>query len=436
MLADDLGYGEPGCYGNPQGRTPNLDRLAANGARFTNGYAASNVCSPSRAALMTGRYMQRLGPLFEDYFGGPAPGLDPKKDLTLARITKDAGYATGCFGKWNVSHNKTIGRIAPNAFGFDRWVGLHLNHNYYTHRLGKGEDLDLYRDGEPFDRPGVWSDTLFADEAIRFIEENRQRPFFIYLPWQAPHSPLQDPDLPNAPVIGGHKPENRPLVEKMIGRLDLEVGRVLEALEHNGLAKNTLVIFTSDNGGSLHVARNTPLRGWKQELWEGGVRVPFLVSWPGVIPAGRVIDTAVTHRDLSATIAALVGAQSPAGQEMDGENLLPLLKGQTQDLGERFLFWRRQIVSGKGEPAIRQSSVRHRDWVYLRTYDQVSKQAPASSSSYSEELFDLREDIAEAKNLLAAAPDRLKALRAALDGWEKQMATAAAAEARTTPIKP
>ena len=129
MLADDLGYGEPGCYGNPQGRTPNLDRLAANGARFTAGYASSNVCSPSRAALMTGRYMQRLGPLFEDYFGGPAPGLDPKKDLTLARIAKDAGYATGCFGKWNVSHNKTIGRIAPNAFGFDRWVGLHLNHD-------------------------------------------------------------------------------------------------------------------------------------------------------------------------------------------------------------------------------------------------------------------------------------------------------------------
>lgn len=114
--------------------------------------------------------------------------------------------------------------------------------------------------------------------------------------------------MPNAPVIGGHKPENRPLVEKMIGRLDLEVGRVLEALERNGLAKNTLVIFTSDNGGSLHLARNTPLRGWKQELWEAGVRVPFLVSWPGVIPAGRVIDTAVTHRDLSATIAALVGA--------------------------------------------------------------------------------------------------------------------------------
>ena len=141
MLADDLGYGEPGCYGNPQGRTPNLDRLAANGARFTNGYAASNVCSPSRAALMTGRYMQRLGPLLEDYFGGPAPGLDPKKDLTLARMAKDAGYATGCFGKWNVSHNKTIGRIAPNAFGFDRWVGLHLNHNYYTQRLGEGEDL-------------------------------------------------------------------------------------------------------------------------------------------------------------------------------------------------------------------------------------------------------------------------------------------------------
>jgi arylsulfatase A-like enzyme len=439
MLADDLGYGEPGCYGNPQGRTPNLDRLAANGARFTSGYAASNVCSPSRAALMTGRYVQRLGPLFEDYFGSPAPGLDPKKDLTLARITKDAGYATGCFGKWNVSHNKVLGRIAPNTFGFDRWVGLHLNHNYYTHRLGVGEDLDLYRDGEPFDRPGVWSDTIFADEAIRFIEENRQQPFFIYLPWQAPHSPLQDPDIPSAPVIGGHKEENRPLVEKMIGRLDLEVGRVLEALERNGLDKNTLIIFTSDNGGSLNVARNTPLRGWKQELWEGGVRVPFIVAWPGVIPAGRTIDTPVTHRDLSATVAALVGARAPAGKEMDGEDLLPLLKGQAQDLAERPLFWRRQIVSGKAEPAIRQSSVRQQDWVYLRTYAPAAKKAPASknaaaaSSSYSEELFNLREDIGEANNLLSAAPDRLNALRAALDSWEKEMATAAAAAARSAP---
>jgi arylsulfatase A-like enzyme len=424
MLADDLGYGEPGCYGNPQGRTPNMDRLAAAGVRFTNGYAASNVCSPSRAALLTGRYVQRWGPIFEDYFGGLCPGLEPARDLTLGRMLQDAGYATGCFGKWNVSHSRTKGRVPANAFGFDRWVGLHLNHDYYTHRVERTDELDLYEDGQSLDRPSIWSDTLFADEAIRFIEQHREHPFFIYLPWQAPHTPLQDPEVPNAPVVGV---KSRAIVEKMIQRLDVEIGRVLEAVKRHGLAENTLILLTSDNGGALNMGRNAPLRGWKQELWEGGIRVPMIASWPGVISAGRVVDTPVSHLDLTATIARISGTATLPEHGFDGVDLLPLLKGDQADLGDRHLFWRRRIVKGAGEPTIKQSSVRHGDWTYIRSYALLPGSGGAAyGSRFTEELYNLNRDIAQADNLIAAEAERLKTLQAALDDWEKAMAADAA----------
>jgi arylsulfatase A-like enzyme len=435
MLADDLGYGEPRCYGNAVGRMPNFDRLAAAGARFTDGYATFNVCSPSRAALLVGRYPQRLGPLFEDYFGGHCPGLDPKRDRTLGQMAKEVGYATACFGKWNVSHSKISGPLPPNAFGFDRWVGLHLNHDYYSHRLGSSDELDLYRDGQPFDRPGVWSDTIFADEAIRFIEEHRERPFFIYLPWQAPHTPLQDPDVPGSAHAPSSEMESRPVLEKMIARLDLEAGRVIDAVKRNGLESNTVIIFTSDNGGSLNVGRNAPLRGWKQELWEGGIRVPLVVTWPGRIPAGRTIQTPVTHMDLTATLAGLMGASAAPDQPFDGTDLLPVLTGEKNDLGPRHLFWRRHIVKGPDKTTIKQSSVRSGNWTYIRSFQPVRGSGGGTySSDYTEELFNLAPDIRQAINVATDEPARLAALQEALDGWEAEMSLAAAGSSRQKPV--
>ena len=251
ILADDLGYGDVGCYGCPDTKTPHMDKLAHDGVRCTDGYAAFPVCSPSRAALLTGRYPARFGPTYEDYFGGGVPELDPIKHLTIGQMMKNAGYETACFGKWNVSN---LNRRRANDFGFDHWVGLHLNHDYYTHKLVRTGEHDLYKDGQPFDREGVWSDTIFADEAIHFIETKNEKPFFIYLAFQAPHSPYQDPDKAMDPP--GSK-ERKTLI-KMVERLDLEIGRVLDALDKGNMAKDTLVILTSDNGGAQGVSRNFP----------------------------------------------------------------------------------------------------------------------------------------------------------------------------------
>jgi arylsulfatase A-like enzyme len=201
-------------------------------------------------------------------------------------MMKDAGYRTACFGKWNVSN---LNRRRANDFGFDSWVGLHLNHDFYTHKVPRTQEHDLYQDGEPFDREGVWSDTIFADEAIRFIKADSGEPFFIYLPFQAPHSPIQDPDVPFDPERSSKLIENRPTLIKMIERLDLEIGRVLQSLADEKKAENTLVIVTSDNGGAQTIARNLPLSGAKQLLREGGptqhsvIHIPrFASDWGSV----------------------------------------------------------------------------------------------------------------------------------------------------------
>ena len=247
ILADDLGYGELGCYGSEDVKTPNMDRLAKEGVRCTDGYSAFPVCSPSRAAILTGRYPARFGPTYEDYYGGGSPELDPVKHPTIGKFMQEAGYRTACFGKWNVSN---LNRRRANDFGFDRWVGLHLNHDFYTHKLVRTGELDMYEDGKPYSKKqGTWCDTVFADEAISFIEAEHEKPFFIFLPFQAPHTPIQDPDIP----MDKPQDKNRTTLIKMIERLDHEIGRVMKVLEQKKLAENTLVIVTSDNGGEQKI---------------------------------------------------------------------------------------------------------------------------------------------------------------------------------------
>ena len=425
ILADDLGYGELGCYDGPL-KTPVMDQLAKDGIRCTDGYSAFPVCSPSRAALLTGRYPARIGPKYEDYFGKEET-LDPVKHTTIGQLMKEAGYRTACFGKWNVSNGD---RRPANDYGFDRWVGLHINHDYYTHKLAATGELDMYVDGKPYpDREGTWCDTVFADEAIKFIKTESEKPFFIYLPFQAPHAPFQDPDVPHFKPVDDwqNKPDEvRNLVEKMIERLDLEIGRVLNALDELGLSEDTLVILTSDNGGIKggNIGRNLPLRGAKQGLEEGGIRVPLIFRWPGVLAKGTEFSEPIHAMDLTATIAAVGGASYRADQPFDGMNVLPALKGERELPSNRPFFFRR-FKSGKGN--YQQSAVRQGDWKYLRSY--------GGSEKYIEALYNLRSDIGETKDLTRSAPEKLNALRRLLEKWELEMSKTAAPLAPAPPKK-
>ena len=414
ILADDLGYGDVGCYGAPDVKTPVMDKLAKDGVRCTDGYAAFPVCSPSRAALLTGRYPARFGPTYEDYYGGGSPELDPVEHPTIGQMMKDVGYRTACFGKWNVSN---LNRRRANDFGFDSWVGLHLNHDFYTHKLERTGEHDLYKDGKPFDREGVWSDTIFADEAIRFIKAESDKPFFIYLPFQAPHSPFQDPNVPLDPP---GKKERKTLI-KMIERLDLEIGRVLTALDDQKLAEKTLVILTSDNGGAQGIARNLPLSGAKQMLQEGGIRVPLILRWPGVLPKGKVFSVPITAIDLTATVAAAGNAKPRSDTPFDGVDLLPALTGKAELEMDRLLFFRRRKVTvWKNQNLIRQSAVRQGEWKYLRTYNM------RDNTKFTAALYNLKQDIAEEKNIAASNPEKTKALSDLLEQWESEMSKTAA----------
>ena len=413
ILADDLGYGDVGCYGCPDTKTPHMDKLAHDGVRCTDGYAAFPVCSPSRAALLTGRYPARFGPTYEDYFGGGVPELDPVKHLTIGQMMKDAGYETACFGKWNVSN---LNRRRANDFGFDHWVGLHLNHDYYTHKLLRTGEHDLYKDGEPFDREGVWSDTIFADEAIHFIDNKKKKPFFIYLAFQAPHSPYQDPDTAMAPPRG----KERKTLIKMVERLDLEIGRVLNAIDKKNLADDTLVILTSDNGGAQGVSRNLPLSGAKQMLLEGGVRVPLILRWPNVLSACKESAMPISAMDLTATIAAAGGVIPPEDKPFDGVDIVPVLLGETQVSQSRPLFFRRRDITFRQNlNSIRQSAVRQGKWKYLRNYKKNDNE------KYTATLIDLGKDIAEQNDVSEANPGRFQEMSELYEAWEAEVAKTA-----------
>jgi arylsulfatase A-like enzyme len=413
MLADDLGYGDLACYGCPNIETPRLDRLAAEGCQFSDAYASAPVCSPTRVALMTGQYQQRLGHAYEDYLGAGAPAVDPVDAPCIAHYLKEAGYATACYGKWNISGEPNT---PPNAYGFDHWVGIHHNCHYFTHRGYDFADQNwtgpnrLMEDGNPLEAEGYITD-IFAQYAIDRIHQAGTQPFFIYLPWQAPHSPLQAPgDDPQGPAPKGVTPDMRPTNRKIIERLDYQTGRIMAALRETGREANTLVMFTSDNGGH-RAARNAPFRGGKQDLWEGGIRVPLIMRWPEVITAGRRARQPAITMDLTATALAAAGAAVPEGVPQDGIDLIPYLTGSKPVDAERPLYWRRRVINHpRSVDEVRARAMRRGRWKF--------HEETVHGRSH---LHDLSADPGESNDLIKERPELAAELEHELKEWERRV---------------
>lgn len=395
ILSDDLGYGDLTCYGAPDIRTPNLDRLAAQGVRFTQAYANQCVCSPTRAALLTGRYQQRAG------FEWVLPPVQPEKGLlpehvTIATRLKNAGYRTGMFGKWHLGYRP---EFSPNAHGFEEFFGfLGGNADYYAHRDVNGVP-DLWHNGERVNVPGYLTD-LLAARAGEFIGQDDAGPFFCYLAFNAVHWPFQPPGRPDdvrskETWQNGNRRDYAAMVEAM----DSGVGQVLRMLDQRQLTENTLVIFTNDNGGERY-SRNAPLFHGKHTLWEGGIRVPAIVRWPGKIRPGGLTRQVAASMDFAASI--LSAASIPLPGNLDGLDLLPVLTG-AKPVMERTLCWRVNRESH------RQQAIRRGSWKYIR-------------DSEDDLLFDVEADPSERNNEAYLRPELVAGLRATFAAWQRELA--------------
>lgn len=387
ILADDLGYGDLGCYGQKVVHTPNIDRIAAEGMRFTQFYAGSTVCAPSRCALMTGLHTGHA-----HVRGNALVPLRPQ-DRTAAELLKEAGYATGIVGKWGLGEPGTTG--IPNRKGFDEWFG-YLNqkhaHNYYPDHLWKNEEQYVIA-GNQDGKKGEYSHDLFTREAQSFLTRRKDHPFFLYLAYTIPHANnelgKQGMEAPNdAPYSNESWPQQEKNFAAMVNRLDTDVGKVLALLKQLHLDRNTLVLFSSDNGPHREGGQDPtffqssgPLRGIKRDLYEGGIRVPTLARWPGKIKPGSVSHHAGAFWDFLPTAAEIAGVKPPPG--LDGISFLPAVLGKPQKKHE-YLYWEFH------ERGFSQA-VRMGDWKGVRV---GSRQSPI-------ELYDLRNDLGEQNNVAA-----------------------------------
>jgi arylsulfatase A-like enzyme len=412
-MTDDQGYRDVGFNGSPDIPTPHLDSIARNGVRFTDGYVAYSVCSPSRAAFLTGRYGQRFGyernPRYQP--GNVKSGL-ARTETTIADALKAAGYRTGLVGKWHLGAHPDL---HPLKRGFDEFFG-HLGggHRYLPEELtiedhtqaandeGRSYRTLIHRNHEPVRTTKYLTDE-FSDAAVDFIGRHHEAPFFLFLSYNAPHAPLQATEeyLARFPQI---KDPRRRTYAAMVSAVDDGVGRVLAELASRGITDDTLVFFLSDNGGptDANTANNAPLRGMKGSLWEGGVRVPFAAQWPGKIRAGSVFQHPVISMDIFATIAAAANASIPAERPLDGANLLPFLSGERNGAPHEMLFLR---MYDRGAYAVRAGPYK----LVIPTKD-----APP-------ELYHLRRDISEKQNLADSHPEIVADLRQRLARWEAGM---------------
>jgi arylsulfatase A-like enzyme len=396
ILSDDLGYNDLSSYGSTEIRTPNIDSLARDGVRLRNAYSNAPVCTPTRVALMTGRYQQRSGFEWVIDYDERERGL-PASEPGLPRFLKNQGYVTGAFGKWHLGYKPEFG---PNAHGFDEFFGfLAPDLDYYAHTEALGQP-GLYENTDLVQKPGYLTD-LITERAVSFIERHKSQPFFLYVPFNAPHWPFQAPDRSDD-VRGektyGPRNGNRADYIEMVRRMDTGVGRILRALDATGVAGNTLVVFTNDNGGE-RFSDNRPFFHGKYTLWEGGLRVPCLMRWPGKIAPSTVSDQMLITMDITAMLLGVGGVPPSLLPKLDGEDLLPVMLGKEKP-HERTFFWSMAAAQG-GQKAARRGR-----WKYVRERVEL--------------LFDLDADPAERINLAYRNPKVVAELREAVDQWVKE----------------
>jgi arylsulfatase A-like enzyme len=407
ILADDLGYGDVSCYGRPDYRTPHIDRLAREGLRFTSNYTAAAVCTPTRVALMTGRYPARLpiGLVEPLAYGDETVGLPPEHPTVASRL-KLAGYETALIGKWHLGFLPEHG---PLRHGFDEFYGiLSGGVDYFTHREPSGK-LDFHEGNVAVDQAGYMTD-LLTDRAVRYLTRRHTAPFYLALHYTAPHWPWEGPadtaasrtlrgvaDTAAGRFVRGYADRgSRAVFTAMMQRLDEGVGRLLGALRDAGLERDSLVVFTSDNGGERY-SYNWPLSDAKGSLHEGGIRVPAIVRWPGRVPAGHTTDQSTITMDWTATLLTVGGATPDPAYPLDGLDLSPLWRGAPGRF-DRTLFWRTR----------EEDAARRGRWKYLR-------------AEHRESLFDIPSDPGEAADLAAYEPETLTSLRTDFGEWSKQM---------------
>lgn len=402
LYADDLGWGELGCQGNKDIPTPHIDSIAKNGLRFTQGYVAATYCSPSRAGLLTGRYPKRFGHEFNSTHN--AVGL-ATKEKTMADRLRAEGYATAAVGKWHLGHQPSN---LPTKRGFDEFYGTLANTPFF--HPTNFVDTRVSNEVQKIEDDKFYTTDAYAERAVDWLEKNKAKPWFLYLPFNAQHAPLQAPQkyLDRFPNIADEK---RKLFAAMMSAMDDAVGRVLEKVRELKQEENTLVFFIADNGGptSSTTSSNGPLRGFKSTTYEGGPRVPFLAQWKGKLPVGKTYDFPVLNLDVLPTALAAGGTAVDSAAKLDGVNLLPYLTGENKTRPHETMYWR----FGP------QWAVRHGDY----------KLVVARGGSGQPELYDLAADIGEAKDLAKDQPEKVKELQALYDAWNKEQAEPAAPDA-------
>ena len=424
FLIDDLGWRDLGCQGSTYYQTPNIDRVAKQGARFTDAYAACAVCSPTRAAILTGKYPARL--LLTDWLpsGRWDPGAKlregrflrglPVEEITLAEALREAGYRTANIGKWHLGsepfslpqHHGFNLNVAGNAHGAPGSYFFPYQGNWKIPTTGLRARWNVLPDGSP----GEYLTDRLTDEAVQFVRENRDHPFFLYFPHYAVHTPLQaKPELiARYEQVPEEQRQGEPVYAAMVQSIDESVGRVLAVLDECSLIENTVIIFTSDNGGFFKATSNAPLRANKGSYYEGGIRVPLIVKWPGVTHPGQIIHEPVTSTDLYPTCLAAAGLPLRPDQHLDGLNLRSLLSSG-KALQRTAIFWHYPHYN-RHPSSFPSSVIRHGAWKLIETFDPERI-----------ELFNLDDDLSESTNLAAQQPDRVSQLRRQLAIWRSEV---------------